>query len=423
MEMSSVFQTTLPSQKKEVMKVFIPLLISMLIIETARSQENQITISGKVLDVKTKTPLSNATIEVKGQSLEMISSLDGTFEFRVTESAKDDSLEVSHIGYKPYKKRIKDVKSPEIILLQDYSTELKVVTVTSRSLSLKEIDQSLRQIKGNLYAYETETTNGLYNFFLGYLEEHGQAELLKQCDYDLSGYDAKTKTSYKEYTSPYKAPANKKDTTVRNYKDFPAINVSHGAATVFCQWLTEQYNSGTGKRKFKKVKFRLPTLQEWQIAALGYPKFQSWSLEENTVEVVIPADTLTDLAKGQKSTIQVSKEILYPWWPAYKSRRKPVNSRNCYLGNFKIPPHYPHCLPVKPGLDGWTKMANTASYFPNNMGLFDVVGNVAEMLDEKGKACGGSWNDLPGESTIHSIKSYKKPNDTIGFRVFMEVIE
>ena len=68
-------------------------------------------------------------------------------------------------------------------------------------------------------------------------------------------------------------------------------------------------------------------------------------------------------------------------------------------------------------------MARTKSYFPNDIGLYDVVGNVAEMVDEKGKACGGSWNDIPEASTIRSVKIYRKPNDTIGFRVFMEVIE
>jgi len=55
--------------------------------------------------------------------------------------------------------------------------------------------------------------------------------------------------------------------------------------------------------------------------------------------------------------------------------------------------------------------------------LYDVVGNVAEMIDEIGRACGGSWNDLPSESTIHSVKPYIRPNATIGFRVFMEVVE
>jgi hypothetical protein len=76
-----------------------------------------------------------------------------------------------------------------------------------------------------------------------------------------------------------------------------------------------------------------------------------------------------------------------------------------------------------PGFDGWIMMAQTATYFPNDIGLYDVVGNVAEMIDEKGKACGGSWNDPPENSTIHSVKSYRRPDPSIGFRVFMDVIE
>jgi hypothetical protein len=57
------------------------------------------------------------------------------------------------------------------------------------------------------------------------------------------------------------------------------------------------------------------------------------------------------------------------------------------------------------------------------MGLWDVVGNVAEMTNEKGKACGGSWNHTPEESTIRSINEYKGPDAAVGFRPFMEVIE
>jgi hypothetical protein len=52
-----------------------------------------------------------------------------------------------------------------------------------------------------------------------------------------------------------------------------------------------------------------------------------------------------------------------------------------------------------------------------------VVGNVAEMTLEKGKACGGSWNHSPEESTIKSVNDYNGPSANVGFRVFMEVIQ
>jgi formylglycine-generating enzyme required for sulfatase activity len=255
------------------------------------------------------------------------------------------------------------------------------------------------------------------------LEEQDQTELFKLCNYDLSAYDEASKNFYQEYVKPFKAPLNKQDTTVKDYTDYPAVNLLHEGAILFCQWFTEQYNSNTGKKKFKHVKFRLPTLQEWQIAALGYAKFQSWNLDENTVEVAIPPDTISESRQGKKTVIPVDQEILYPWWMAYNYRNKAQNQNNCFLGNFKILPGSPHCNAKIPGYDGWIKMAKTGTYFPNGMGLSDVVGNVAEMIDEKGKACGGSWNDVPEESTIRSVKSYTKPSDTIGFRVFMEVIE
>ncbi len=57
------------------------------------------------------------------------------------------------------------------------------------------------------------------------------------------------------------------------------------------------------------------------------------------------------------------------------------------------------------------------------MGLYDVIGNVSEMIDEEGKAMGGSWDHVKEESTITSINNYQGADARVGFRVFMEVIE
>jgi formylglycine-generating enzyme required for sulfatase activity len=418
---SSATVTTILISRNQKRNVKAPiLLLFLVIVSVITNAQSPVAIQGRVLDAKTKAPLSRATIKVKAQSIEVISNSDGGFEFHT--SSKHDTLEVSHIGYKTFKKRIASMNNNEDVLMEDYSLQLRTITVTSRKFNLREVDKSLRPIKGNLYAYETETTNGLYNLFLNFLEESSQTELFRLCNFDLTAYDENTREFYKAYAMPYKPPLNKKDALTKDYTAYPAINISHKAAILFCQWFTEQYNSSAGKKKFTKVLFRLPTLQEWQIAALGYPKFQSWNLEENTVAVVIPSDTVSESRKGTKTTIPVNKEILYPWWPAYNYRKKAQNHLNCFLGNFKIMENSKPCANQIPGYDGWTKMSITASYFPNDMGLYDVVGNVAEMIDEKGKACGGSWDELPEESTIHSVRSYAKADDTIGFRVFMEVI-
>ena len=401
------------------MRILFALLLILTLVNLVFAQS---IIRGKVIDAKTKLPLSKATIKVKAQDIELSSGSDGGFDVQVN-NAINDSLLVSHLGYKTFKKSLSDVSSPITISLEDYSIQLRTVTITSRKINLRQVDNALRRIKGNLYAYETETTNGLYNLFLHSLREDDQQELLKLCDFDLSGYDEKSLEYYKNYAALYQEPQNKNDTLLKNYTDYPAVNVRHEAAILFCQWFTEHYNNNPGKKKFTKVRFRLPTLNEWQIAALGYPKFQSWNIDKNMVEVVIPQDTISEVGQGKKATIPVNDEILYPWWGAYNYRRKVQNSKNCFLGNFKVSKPINPCPAQIPGYDGWTKMSLTASYFPNGMGLSDVVGNVAEMIDEKGKACGGSWNDLPSESTILSVKTYSRANDSVGFRLFMEVIE
>ncbi|MEX1238292.1 MAG: SUMF1/EgtB/PvdO family nonheme iron enzyme [Cyclobacteriaceae bacterium] len=405
------------------MRKLAPMLIICLFAHTGWSQENTERITGKVTDAQTRMPLSGATVAVRARGLELICNDAGEFQFTVPRDALSDSLEVSHLGYKTIRKRLADIRDGEDFMLADYSIELRVVTITSRNLTTKDIDRSLRVLRGPLYAFETETTNGLYNLFLTYLEEQSP-ELYRKCNYDLSSVEADDIPLFEEYVAPYRKPRNKRDTTARDYTAFPAVNISHEAAVIFCQWLTEQYNATPGKKLFSKVRFRLPTLKEWQIAALGYSKFQTWDVQENLVDVLVPDDSLQMTPqKGVRKTIAVGTDILYPWFGSYYYRRSPQNHKGCFLGNFKVTDPTRPCDLKLPGFDGWTMMAQTATYFPNDIGLYDVVGNVAEMIDEKGKACGGSWNDPPEKSTIHSIKSYRRPDPSIGFRVFVDVIE
>ena len=70
-----------------------------------------------------------------------------------------------------------------------------------------------------------------------------------------------------------------------------------------------------------------------------------------------------------------------------------------------------------------SSIAPIMTYFANNMGLYDVVGNVAEMTNLDGIAMGGSWNHPAEESTITSINRYEGSDISVGIRLFMEVIE
>ncbi len=291
-------------------------------------------------------------------------------------------------------------------------------------MDIRSIDGKFRFFTDKLWAQESEVTNEQYNKFLNYLRANKLNDLHAKYSFDFSELTEPALSMMKNYSAD--RPATKKN---RYFSNYPAVHVSYESALAYCQWLTDQYNHTTG-RKFKKVKFRLPSIQEWQLAAASMKNPSSWEWDALMVDVKMGKNPDEMWPKNPVAMNVPLKdpEIKYPWFRIWHFRNKAINERGCWLGNFKVPDSLtcPSMIKAKlPALaaDGFSSMAATESYFPNDIGLYDVVGNVAEMTQEKGKACGGSWNHPPDESTMRSINLYTKPDATVGFRVFMEIIE
>jgi disulfide oxidoreductase YuzD len=291
----------------------------------------------------------------------------------------------------------------------------------SYPIIVKELDGKFRPISDKLHAQESEVTNEQYNYFLNYLSTNSLTDLYEKYKFDFSAYDEPALSLMKGYVSP--GGLHKKG---NQFKTYPAVNIRYESAIAYCDWLTTQYNNSPD-HKFKKVKFRLPSIDEWQVAAAGFKNPTSWKLDDLTAEVKIYPKGEEFGKNFEKKIVSLKDpEILYPWFRVFNYRNSVVNRKGCYLGNFKVPDNIT-CPGIKKGgimaADGFLAMSITEAYFPNDVGLFDVVGNVAEMTLEKGKACGGSWNHTPEESTIKSINAYTKPDAAIGFRIFMEIVE
>jgi hypothetical protein len=386
--------------------------------------QTKMILVGHVKDITTMEPLAYATIGVKGRIDQTVSDSEGRFELTVPASAQKDTIYVTYVGYEKFEKSIAQLSSDEIILLKEFATMLEEVRIVHRQLDVRDIDRSMRVIRGNLYAASGEVTNIQYCDFLSWLEDYNKPALRDKYNFDLKGYSKSVQEYYQRYHKPGDPGLDKRRNRVDSvpvFNSYPAVNISYESAVGYCKWLTDRYNESTKKKKFKKVLFRLPTLKEWQIAALGYDKFQSWDLHENEVEVIYGSDTV-NIFKGEKKKMKFDDSMMYPWFKVYVFRSRVHNQFGCYLGNFRIETDR-NCPSRSLAYDGYTMMGRIESYFPNDIGLFDVVGNVAEMIDEKGKACGGSWNDPPIKSTIQSVKNYSGVDETVGFRLFMEVIE
>ncbi len=252
------------------------------------------------------------------------------------------------------------------------------------SISVRSLDKGVKEIHRtkNLYAFETEVTNAQYEAFLMDLVKNKEFEQLGTCQAPRADWRSFLPEKYKSLSdSELFKNANPDD------PDCPVVNISHEAANRYCEWITKVYNASNEKKKaFKKVRFRLPTEAEWMLAAHGgfdapYP-FGNYSIQ---------------------------------------------NGKGCYLGNYDVSDAAPckDCPSAKSDVpdDGGYFPVKANSYFPNSFGLYNVSGNVAEMIVEPGISKGGSWYEPIKNGSIFEKNTYTKPAPYLGFRVFMEVVE
>ena len=117
-----------------------------------------------------------------------------------------------------------------------------------------------------------------------------------------------------------------------SFDNYPVVGVSWRQATAFTIWRSQYLNKYLAQRGIPGVPdFRLPNEAEWEYAARG-------GLDHS----------------------------MYPWGGPY-----PRNSEGCFLANFK---------PLRGNYvdDGGFNTLAVGSYEPNEYGLYDMAGNVAE---------------------------------------------
>ncbi len=258
-------------------------------------------------------------------------------------------------------------------------------TITSpNAFNIKEIEKSLAKVNDSLYAGKYEVSNMLYLAFEKELKDNKQYDLLKIIQIDsLNWRDPLAYNEpYVEYY--YRHPS---------YFEYPVVNISYEAANLFCDWLTTSYNASS-KRMFKKVLFRLPSESEWETAARA-----GW------------------------------KDISYPW--GYRLYGKEGKMCNYYsIGDEYIKydtinkTYFLDFKQITNNLnDAGYITAPVISFYPNDFGMYNVCGNVAEMTNKKGVSCGGGWRSAGGDVKVTSRAHYTGSAIDLGFRYFMVVVE
>mgnify|MGYP002638802199 FL=1 len=136
-----------------------------------------------------------------------------------------------------------------------------------------------------------------------------------------------------DYTYSFNDPLTQKYFWHPAYDNYPVVGVNWKQARAFCVWRTEFLNSHLRSKKggVDLAEFRLPTEAEWEWAARG-----GYTLNP------------------------------FPWGGPYTR-----NEKGCFLANFK---------PLRGNYiaDGGIRTVIAAHYPPNDWGLYDMSGNVAE---------------------------------------------
>jgi gliding motility-associated lipoprotein GldK len=136
----------------------------------------------------------------------------------------------------------------------------------------------------------------------------------------------------RDFSYSYNEPHAKKYFSHPAYGSYPVVGVSWKQATAFTEWRTHYLNSYLERSKrMTESDFRLPTEAEWEYAA-----------------------------RGGRS------QVPFPWGGPYLR-----NKKGCLLANFKPGRgNYPE--------DGGMYTVRADAYWPNDFGLYNMAGNVAE---------------------------------------------
>jgi formylglycine-generating enzyme required for sulfatase activity len=238
-----------------------------------------------------------------------------------------------------------------------------------KSFTAKDVESNFVKINDSLFVYPTETTNSMYQLFLNALKEANKTAELKTAAINNEGW-LNGPVSIESYVTLY--------STDPKFKEYPVVNITHEAAVLFCEWYTEMYNAQSG-RKYKKVKFHLPTNEEW-IAATK---------------------------PGVEGNL-------------FSTGKSVRNEKGIYLCNYRQ-------TEVKEARIEQTDNADITtpakSYWPNSIGVYNLSGNVAEMLITKGLSKGGSFKTTVDELEVEAVSSYEGSSSDLGFRVFMDIVE
>jgi formylglycine-generating enzyme required for sulfatase activity len=215
------------------------------------------------------------------------------------------------------------------------------------------------------YMYDHEVSVSDYQEFMDYLKKEQKYDVLEKIRPDSTKWIFEDKVPFQKYFYS------------NEYLNFPVVCISYDAAVEYCKWIELLINKSRKDSRIAVV--RLPTNFEW-------------------VNSIYFANQGAIFATGSKDKL--------------------INEKQCYLANYRTESQI-HMkkenvlIPLRP----------INSFNPVDGGLYNMAGNVAEMLLSRGKIKGGHWDSEEEDLKVAPIKSFDGPSVYVGFRPVMYYVE
>jgi len=230
------------------------------------------------------------------------------------------------------------------------------------------------------FMQEHEVTVGEYIEFLNQVREKND-NLYRLCRPDTSLWVSLfTDSNNQPYVEHYhKHPS---------FYSYPINNITRQAAEEYCKWYTQQYNTSKEAVKRGKGVFRLPTQAEWVRAARGDNHTWIFAWEGPYLKDKDCVKLANFLSVNDASITRNDKGELMVIAPMQNA-------------------------PVKQFITSPVKQFESNLYK-----LFDMCGNVAEMVSDSESVRGGSWYDAGYELRVDSPGNHlSTPSPMVGFRM------
>ncbi len=314
-------------------------------------------------------------------------------EYRLMEQIDDSDIPLivderseNYLKYKMYNARNNEykfsvefnVRDKACILLALFVVNDERDKIIEYAKSKSEAPEGTVRVSKNLFFEKTEVSNKEYGEFVFWNKKtYGE----NSREYLNSLPDTTTWIVKEKYLQPYviyyfRHPA---------YSNYPVVGIRYEQANKYCEWLTDRLNEKIFLEKKKKeyetgpetdniptiFQYRLPTKQEWEmVTGIGISeKYKKIKAKDGNINANLR------FHKGNENDTE------------YSSITAPVDS-----------------------------------YFPNLLDIYNMIGNVAEMLQEKGIAKGGSWYHTEKEVSIKKDFMYDQPTNWLGFRCVCEKV-